>query len=90
MTLDDILEEYGQEVLDTYYELFPDKNLSKFPDRFCGPVGDYADFVLDCYYSTGSDELDETVESFENGVFQEYYYYCHNTNTGFVFYNEER
>jgi len=90
MTLDDILEEYGQEVLDTYYELFPDKNLSKFPDRFCGPVGDYADFVLHCYYSTGSDELDETVESFENGVFQEYYYYCHNTNTGFVFYNEDR
>jgi hypothetical protein len=89
MTLEEILEEYGQEVLDTYYELFPDKSITKFPDRFCGPVGDYADFVLDCYYSTGSDKL-ESIEDFENGVFQEYYYYCHNTNTGFVFYNEER
>jgi len=89
MTLEDILEEYGQEVLDTYYELFPDKSISKFPDRFCGPVGEYEDFVLDCYHSTGSDEL-ETLQEFENGVFQEYYYYCHNTNTGFVFYNEDR
>ncbi len=49
--------------------------------------GDYADFVLDCYYSTGSDEL-ESIENFENGVFQEYYYYDHKTSTGFVFYNE--
>ncbi len=70
MTLEEILEEYGQEVLDTYYELFPDKSIEKFPDRFCGHVG--------------------TLEEFENGVFQEYYYYCHNTNTGFVFYNEDR
>jgi len=44
--------------------------------------------VLDCYYSTGSDELDETIESFESGVFQEYYYYDHKTSTAFVFYNE--
>ena len=51
--------------------------------------GEYRDFVLDCYHSTGSDEL-ESIEDFENGVFQEYYYYCHNTNTGFVFYNEDR
>jgi hypothetical protein len=43
--------------------------------------------VLDCYYSTGSDEL-ESIEDFENGVFQEYYYYDQNTSTGFVFYNE--
>jgi hypothetical protein len=45
--------------------------------------------VLDCYHSTGSDEL-ETLEDFMNGVFQEYYYYCEKTATGFVFYNEER
>jgi hypothetical protein len=87
MTLEEILEEYGQEVLDTYYELFPDKSISKFPDRFCGFVGEYQDFVLDCYHSTGSDEL-ETLEDFMNGVFQEYYYYCEKTSTGFVFYNE--
>lgn len=86
MTLEEILEEYGQEVLDTYYELFPDKDLEKFGYRFCGPVGDYSDFVLDCYYSTGSDEL-ESIEDFENGVFQEYYYYDKLTGTGFVFYN---
>jgi hypothetical protein len=88
MNLEDIIQEYGEEVLDTYYELFPDKSITKFPDRFCGPVGEYADFVLECYYSTGSDKL-ESIEDFENGVFQEYYYYCHNTNTGFVFYNED-
>jgi len=87
MTLEEILEEYGQEVLDTYYELFPDKDITKFGDRFCGPVGEYSDFVLDCYYSTGSNEL-EPIEHFENGVFQEYYYYDHKTSTGFVFYNE--
>ena len=87
MTIEEILEEYGQEVLDTYYELFPDKDITKFGDRFCGPVGDYADFVLDCYYSTGSDEL-ESIENFENGVFQEYYYYDFKTSTAFVFYNE--
>ena len=87
MTLQEILEEYGQEVLDTYYELFPDKDITKFGDRFCGPVGEYSDFVLDCYYSTGSDEL-ETLEDFENGVFQEYYYYDKETATGFVFYND--
>jgi hypothetical protein len=44
--------------------------------------------VLDCYYSTGSDELDETLTSFESGVFQEYYYYDENTGTAFVFYND--
>ena len=87
MTLEEILEEYGQEVLDTYYELFPDKDITKFGDRFCGPVGEYSDFVLDCYYSTGSNEL-EPIEHFENGVFREYYYYDQNTSTGFVFYNE--
>ena len=87
MTLEEILEEYGQEVLDTYYELFPDKDITKFGDRFCGPVGEYEDFLLDCYHSTGSDEL-EPLEHFENGVFQEYYYYDHKTSTGFVFYNE--
>ena len=86
MTLNEILEEYGQEVLDTYYELFPDKDLTKFGDRFCGPVGGYNDFLIDCYHSTGSDEL-ETLEDFENGVFQEYYYYDKETATGFVFYN---
>ena len=63
MTLEEILEEYGQEVLDTYYELFPDKDITKFPDRFCGPVGEYSDFVLDCYYSTGSDELETLWQS---------------------------
>jgi hypothetical protein len=89
MTLEEILQEYGQEVLDTYYELFPDKNISKFGDRCCGFVGEYQDFVLDCYHSTGSDEL-ETLEDFMNGVFQEYYYYCEKTATGFVFYNEDR
>ena len=88
MTLNEILEEYGQEVLDVYYELFPDKDLNKFPDRFCGPVGSYQDFLTDAYYSTGSDELDETLESFESGVFQEYYYYDELTATGFVFYND--
>ena len=87
MTLEEILEEYGQEVLDTYYELFPDKDITKFGDRFCGPVGEYSDFVLDCYYSTGSDEL-EPLGDFENGVFREYYYYDEQTATGFVFYNE--
>ena len=87
MTLNEILEEYGQEVLDTYYELFPDKSIEKFPDRFCGPVGSYNDFLIDACYSTGTDELDETLESFENGVFQEYYYYDKETATGFVFYN---
>jgi hypothetical protein len=87
MTLEDILEEYGQEVLDTYYELFPDKSISKFPDRFCGFVGEYQDFLEDVYHSTGSNGL-ETIEEFENGVFQEYFYFCPNTNTGFVFYNE--
>jgi hypothetical protein len=88
MTLEEILEEYGQEVLDKYYELFPDKSIEKFPYRFCGPVGGYDDFLLDAYYSTGSDELDETLETFENGVFQEYYYYDELTATGFVFYND--
>jgi hypothetical protein len=88
MTLEEIIEEYGQEVLDTYYELFPDKSIEKFPDRFCGRVGDYENFVLDCYFSTGSDELDETLDSFESGVFQEYYYYDEKTATGFVFYND--
>jgi hypothetical protein len=88
MTLNEILEEYGQEVLDTYYELFPDKDITKFGDRFCGPVGSYNDFLIDAYYSTGSDELDETLESFESGVFQEYYYYDKETATGFVFYND--
>jgi hypothetical protein len=87
MKLEEILEEYGQEVLDTYYELFPDKDINKFGDRFCGYVGEYADFVLDCYHSTGSDEL-ETLSEFESGVFQEYYYYDHKTSTAFVFYNE--
>jgi hypothetical protein len=88
MKLEEILEYYGEEVLDKYYELFPDKDLTKFGDRFCGRVGDYEDFVLDCYYSTGSDELDETLTSFESGVFQEYYYYDENTGTAFVFYND--
>lgn len=87
MKLEEILEEYGQEVLDIYYELFPDKNLEKFEHRFCGHVGEYSDFVLDCYYSTGSDEL-EAIEEFESGVFQEYFYYDQNTSTGFVFYND--
>lgn len=87
MTKEEILEEYGQEVLDTYYELFPDKNLQKFGYRFCGTVGEYSDFLLDCYYSTGSNEL-ETLNEFENGVFLEYYYYDENTATGFVFYND--
>ena len=87
MRLEEILEEYGQEVLDTYYELFPDKSIEKFPDRFCGPVGSFENFVEDCYHSTGSDEL-ETLEDFTNGVFQEYYYYDEQTATGFVFYNE--
>ena len=87
MTLEEILEEYGQEVLDTYYELFPDKDLSMFGHRFCGPVGEYSDFVLDCYYSTGSDEL-ESIEDFENGVFKDYYHYDKQTGTGFVFYND--
>jgi len=89
MNLEDIIQEYGEEVLDTYYELFPDKDLAKFPDRFCGPVGTYQNFLEDVYHSTGSDHL-ETLEDFENGVFQEYFYFCSNTNTGFVFYNEDR
>lgn len=87
MTFEEILEEYGQDVLDTYYELFADKDLKKFPDRFCGPVGSYENFLEDCYHSTGSDEL-ETLEDFENGVFREYYYYDELTATGFVFYND--
>jgi hypothetical protein len=89
MTLEEILEEYGQEVLDTYYELFPDKDISKFGDRCCGFVGDYEDFVVECYHSTGSDEL-ETLAEFMSGVFQEYYYYDEGTGVGFVFYNEDR
>ena len=89
MTLEEILEEYGEEVLEKYYELFPDKDISKFGDRCCGFVGSYEDFVLECYHSTGSDGL-ETLDEFRSGVFQEYYHYCSNTNTGFVFYNEER
>jgi hypothetical protein len=88
MTLEEILEEYGEEVLDTYYELFPDKDISKFGDRCCGPVGDYEDFVLDCYHSTGSDEL-ETLDEFKSGVFLEYYHYDTGTGVGFVFYNED-
>ena len=86
MKIEEILEEYGQEVLDTYYELFPDKDLEKFGYRFCGPVGGYNDFLIDAYHFTGSDEL-ETLEDFENGVFQEYYFYDKSTATGFVFYN---
>jgi hypothetical protein len=86
MKLEEILEEYGEEVLEKYYELFPDKNLNKFGGRFCGRVGDYDDFVLDCYHSTGSDEL-ETLDEFKSGVFQEYYHYDFSTGTGFVFYN---
>ncbi len=89
MTLEEILHQYGQEVLDAYYELFPDTDISKFGDRCCGFVGSYEDFVLDCYHSTGSDEL-ETLYDFRNGVFQEYYYYDEGTGVGFVFYNEER
>ena len=87
MTIEEILEEYGQEVLDKYYELFPDKSIENFGYRFCGCVGEYEDFVLDCYHSTGSDEL-ETLDDFRNGVFQEYYYYDENTATGFLFYND--
>ena len=89
MTLEEILEEYGEEVLDTYYELFPDKDISKFGDRCCGFVGSYEDFLEDVYHSSGSYEL-ESIEDFESGVFQEYYNYCENTGTAFVFYNEER
>ena len=48
MTLEEILEEYGQDVLDTYYELFPDKDLSMFGYRFCGPVGEYSDSCCFC------------------------------------------
>jgi hypothetical protein len=88
MTLEEILEEYGQEVLDTYYELFPDKDISKFGDRCCGFVGSYEDFLEDVYHSSGSDGL-ETLDEFRSGVFLEYYHYCSNTNTGFVFYNED-
>jgi hypothetical protein len=88
MTLEEILEEYGEEVLDTYCELFPDKNISKFGDRCCGFVGSYEDFLEDVYHSTGSDGL-ETLEDFESGVFQEYYFFCESTGTGFVFYNED-
>ena len=72
-------------LLDTYYELFPDKDLTKFGDRFCGRVGPYESFVEECYYSTGSNELDERLASFESGVFQEYYYYDENTGTAFLF-----
>jgi hypothetical protein len=88
MTLEEILEDYGEEVLDTYYEIFPDKDISKFGDRCCGFVGEYKDFLEDVYHSTGSDGL-ETLEDFESGVFQEYYHYCENTGTAFVFYNED-
>jgi hypothetical protein len=88
MTLEEILEDYGEEVLDTYYELFPDKDISKFGDRCCGFVGSYENFLDDLYHSSGSYEL-ESIEDFESGVFQEYYHYCSNTNTGFVFYNED-
>jgi hypothetical protein len=88
MTLEEILEEYGQEVLDTYYELFPDKDISKFGDRCCGPVGDYEDFLEDVYHSSGSKDL-ETLDDFERGVFQEYYHYDSGTGVGFVFYNED-
>ena len=87
LTLEEILEEYGQEVLDTYYELFPDKDIAKFGDRFCGPVGSLENFVEDCYYSTGSNEL-ESLADFASGVFSEYYYYDEETSTGFIFYNE--
>ena len=89
MTLEEILEEYGKEVLDTYYELFPDKSIEKFGDRCCGFVGDYEDFLEDVYHSSGSDGL-ETLDEFMSGVFQEYYHYDFSTGTGFVFYNEER
>ncbi len=89
MTLEEILEEYGQEVLDVYYDLFPDKDLTKFPDRFCGPVGSLENFVENCYHSTGSDEL-ESLADFAAGVFSEYFYYDEDTATGFVFYNEDR
>ncbi len=88
MTLDEILEEYGEEVLDTYYELFPDKDISKFGDRCCGFVGSYEDFVLECYHSTRSDGL-ETLDEFASGVFLEYYHYDTGTGVGFVFYNED-
>jgi hypothetical protein len=88
MTLDEILEDYGEEVLDTYYELFPDKDISKFGDRCCGFVGSYEDFLDDVYRSSGSDSL-ETLDEFESGVFQEYYFFCENTGTAFVFYNED-
>jgi hypothetical protein len=88
MILEEILEDYGQEVLETYYELFPDKNISKFGDRCCGFVGEYENFLEDVYHSSGSKDL-ETLEDFERGVFQEYYHYCENTGTGFVFYNED-
>jgi hypothetical protein len=88
MNKEEIIEEYGEEVLNKYYELFPDKDLNNFCDRFCGRVGKYKSFVEDCYYSTGSDELDETLDSFESGVFQEYYYYDKDTETAFVFYND--
>jgi hypothetical protein len=88
MTLEEILEEYGEEVLETYYELFPDRDISKFGDRCCGFVGEYKDFLEDVYHSSGSDGL-ETLDEFRSGVFLEYYHYCSNTNTGFVFYNED-
>ena len=89
MTLEEILEEYGQEVLDVYYELFPDKSIEKFGDRCCGFVGSLENFVENCYHSTGSDEL-ESLANFTSGVFSEYFYYDEDTATGFVFYNEDR
>jgi hypothetical protein len=88
MTFEEILEDYGEEVLDTYYELFPDKDISKFGDRCCGFVGSYEDFLEDVYHSSGSNTL-EDLDDFESGVFQEYYFFCEATGTGFVFYNED-
>lgn len=55
MTVEEIIEEYGEVVLDTYYSIFPDKDASKFGDRCCGFVGDIHAWATDCYFGSGSD-----------------------------------
>ena len=48
MKLEEILKEYGQKVLDTYYELFSEKNLNKFGYMFFGRIGGNEEKELRC------------------------------------------
>jgi hypothetical protein len=50
--------------------------------------GSFSFFVF-LYIGVRTLEELETLDDFRSGVFQEYYFFCEATGTGFVFYNED-